>query len=119
MGGIRKSSWKKGTSPIKAKGVKNKKTILKESLGLTNWNKLVSFIEHEGAEKMVEELQKLTGTSFSIAFQSITEFIKPKLSRKEHISDQGPLTEVNFRDLPADLRKQVLEHIRRNTKPAD
>ncbi len=82
-GGLRSTSWKSGTQPVKLKGTKHKKTLLKEAVGLKNWEGLKHYIETEGAEKLVDELQKLTGRDYVIAFQSMTEFVKPKLARQE------------------------------------
>lgn len=82
-GGIRSTSWKSGTQPVKQKGTKHKKTLLKESVGLKNWEGLKQYIETEGAERLVSELKNLKGRDYVIAFQSMTEFVKPKLARQE------------------------------------
>jgi hypothetical protein len=68
-GGRKKSTWPKGKKPPvqRPKGSKNKKTLLKESLGLKNWDKLVSFVNNEAAEKLVDEIYKLNGKDYIYA----------------------------------------------------
>lgn len=97
-GGKRSTTWKKGETPVKQKGMKSKKTLIKEALGLENWEGLVKYIETEGATKLVEEMGKLTGDKFAAAFRGMAEFVKPKLQHIDakikanlHLSDQ-PIT---------------------------
>jgi hypothetical protein len=80
-GGRTSGTWNKGENPKMQKGTKQKRTLLKESLGLTNWGKLKSFIENEGAEKLVDELQHLKGKDYILAYSSLAEFIRPKQQR--------------------------------------
>jgi len=80
-GGIRSTSFKKGSNPIKAKGTKHRKTRLKEAIGLQNWDALTKFIEGDGAGKLVKEMKKLTGRNYVIAYGTLAEFVKPKLAR--------------------------------------
>lgn len=86
-GGRRKTTWTKGTNPVKKKGTKARKTILKESLGLKGWDKLNSFLQHEGAEKMVNTMAKLSEKEFAWAYGQMLEFIRPKLTRTTHVGD--------------------------------
>lgn len=95
MGGKRSTSWQKGEAPVKQPGTKNKHTLLKESLGLSNWAKLKSFIENEGAEKMVDEMMKLKGRDFVIAMTQFTEFVKPKLQRSTVTGDPDAPVQVS------------------------
>ena len=76
-----KTSFKKGESPPKQKGMKNKTTIVKESLGLNRWQDMVNYVNGEGVEKYIQEMNKLTGRNYIIAYTSITEYIRPKLNR--------------------------------------
>ena len=69
--------------------------MVKERLGLTGWEKLCDYILNDGAKKYVTEMQKLKGKDFHVAYNALTEFVKPKLSRQEmnvkgniHITDQ-------------------------------
>lgn len=82
-GGIRSTSFKKGQNPICKKGTKHRKTKVKEAMGLTGWEKLCNYILNEGADKYVEEMQKLKGKDFHTAYNALTEFVKPKLTRQE------------------------------------
>lgn len=80
-GGKTSTTWKKGQNPTMPKGTKQKKTVLKESIGLKNWDQLKSFIEKEGAEKLVTEISKLNGKDYVIAYGMLAEYVKPKLNR--------------------------------------
>lgn len=82
-GGKRSTTWTADNHPTMKKGAKHKRTVVKESIGLKNWEGLKQYIETEGAEKLVDELKKLNGRDYVIAFQSMTEFVKPKLARQE------------------------------------
>jgi len=82
-GGRRSTAWKPGENPIMKKGTKHKKTRLKEKLGLQNWEGLVTYIETEGATKLVEELKKLKAKDYVTAMNGLSEFVKPKLARTE------------------------------------
>jgi hypothetical protein len=79
------ATWKKGEKPPvkRPKGSKNKRTLVKESIGLQDWEGLEQFIKKEGATKFIKEMKKLTGKSYTIAFNAISEFVKPKLARTE------------------------------------
>lgn len=96
-GGKRTTTWKKGQKPPvkKPKGAKNKRTILKEALGLKNWDQLKGFIESNGIEKCVKEIGKLRGASYVYAFIALTEFVKPKLNRTEVTGDPDKPVQVN------------------------
>jgi hypothetical protein len=92
-GGKRSTTWKKGENPTRQPGQKSKSTLLKESLGLANWDKLTSYIENEGSEKLVDEMDKLSGKDFINAYSSLAEFVKPKLNRTTLVGDKDkPLT---------------------------
>lgn len=102
QGGRRSTTWPKGKKPPvkRKKGSKNKRTLVKEALGLKGWEQLKGFVEGEGAEKMVREMKKLKGKSFVHAMQSVAEYVKPKLSRvdakvKADITDLSKL-DVTF-----------------------
>jgi hypothetical protein len=82
-GGTRSTTWKMGEQPVKKKGAKAKRTLIKEAIGLKNWEGFKSYLENEGATKLVEEMGKLKGRDYVMAFQAMTEFVKPKLARQE------------------------------------
>lgn len=77
--GASSTSFTSATAP-KGKS-KEAKTKIKEALGLTGWERLCNYILTEGAEKYVEEMMKLKGKDFHIAYNSLTEYVKPKLNR--------------------------------------
>lgn len=94
------------------KGTKQKKTVLKESLGLTNWSKLRSFVENEGAEKLVTEMLNLNGKDFINAYTSLAEFVKPKLQRTTLLGDPSlPLvtTNVDYSKLSPEVLEQIAD----------
>lgn len=102
QGGRRSTTWPKGKKPPvkRKKGSKNKRTLVKEALGLTGWDALKKFVEGDGADKMVREMKKLKGKSYVQALQGIAEYVKPKLSRvdakvKADITDLSKL-DVTF-----------------------
>jgi hypothetical protein len=85
MPGKTSATWPKGKKPPvqKPKGAKAKKTLIKEAIGLQNWDGLVEFMEKEGATKMMKEMKKLTGKSYTMAYNAMSEYVKPKLARQE------------------------------------
>ena len=89
------ATWPKGQKPPvqKPKGAKAKKTLLKESLGLSGWSRLKSFVENEGADKLVEEMSKLKGKDYTTALAAFTEYVKPKLTRTD-LEVSGGITET-------------------------
>lgn len=117
-GGRTSTTWKKGQNPVKKPGQKHKRTILKESLGFNNWDRLVSFVNHEGAEKLVDEIMNLKGKDFVFAMAQITEFVKPKLQRTTvEGNPQKPFTFLALMDgLPIEIRKTLLLHMREKVK---
>jgi hypothetical protein len=108
-GGIKKSTWKKGEKPPvqRPKGSKNKRTLIKEAIGIKNWNELTSFVENNGIEKCVKELTKLKGRSYVYAFMALTEFVKPKLARTELVGDPDKPIQVEH-----DLTKLSKDELR-------
>jgi hypothetical protein len=95
-GGRRSSTWPKGEKPkyVRQKGSKNKKTLVKEALGLTGWDALKEFIEGKGAEKLIVEMKKLNGKTYVNAMQAMSEYVKPKLRRV----DGNLNTNISFKD---------------------
>jgi hypothetical protein len=96
-GGKRSSTWEKGKKPPvkRPKGSKNKRTILKEAIGLKNWDQLKGFVETHGLEKCIKELSKMKAGSYVYAFLALTEFVKPKLARTEVAGDPDQPVQVN------------------------
>lgn len=91
-GGKRSTSFTSETAPKGKGGAKHDSTKVKESLGLTGWERLCDYILKDGADKYVEEMQKLKGKDFHIAYNSLTEYVKPKLNRTTLSNDpENPL----------------------------
>lgn len=67
----------------RTKQSKNKATIVKEKVGLKNWEGLVAYIETDGATKLIREMKKLKARDYVIAVNGLAEFVKPKLARTE------------------------------------
>ncbi len=88
-GGRTKGTWPKGQKPPvkKPKGAKNKRTLLRQAIGIDNWSQLQSFIETHGIKRCIQEIQKLSGKDFVNSFTQLTEFVKPKLQRTEQKFD--------------------------------
>ena len=87
------------------KGSRNKKTIVKQAIGIDNWTELSGFIEGAGIKRYVQEMNKMTGKDFTTAFSSLAEFVKPKLSRAEHTSK---VENINYN---VDLNKSEIDEI--------
>lgn len=76
------------------KAVKNKKTILKEAIGISGWDRLQQYILTEGSEKMLKEMNSLKGGSYGFAFREMAEYFKPKLARTEITGEGGEPIQV-------------------------
>lgn len=115
-GGRTSGTWKKGQNPVKKKGTRHKRTVLKESIGLSNWAKLKSFIENEGAEKLVSEMQGLSGKEFINAYSSLAEYVKPKLQRTTLAGDpDNPIaSKLDVTKLPTDVLEALLNALDMN-----
>lgn len=75
------TTWKAGQNPVKKKGQRHRRTLLKESIGLKNWAKLESFIKNEGAQRLVLAMTKLPDKDFIVAYHALAEYVVPKLQR--------------------------------------
>jgi hypothetical protein len=90
------TSFKKGERRVlRPKGLKETSTLVKESLGLTGWERMCQYIKNEGADKYIETLHELSGKEFVIAYNAMTEFVKPKLARTEIAGDKENPIEVS------------------------
>jgi len=82
------TSWTKETAP-KGKGArKNKKTIIKEAIGLSGWERLEDFLLNEGADKLCDNILQLKPKEYVMAYEKLSEFIKPKLSRATVVGEK-------------------------------
>lgn len=115
-GGRRTSTWGPGTNPTRQKGQKSSNTKLKESLGLTNWERLSSFIQREGAEMLVDKMLQLKPKDYVTAYASLAEYIKPKLQRTTLESDPAaPIAIANL----SNLSFEELYQLKYGCKPTD
>ena len=72
----------------KARGVQQQKLPdLRKDLNVSNWNKLKDFINNEGIEKFVEEMQQLDGREYIAAYLGIVPFVKGKIANKTEDRD--------------------------------
>ena len=62
---------------------KKDKTLLKESVGLENWEALSAFVLGAGATKAITEIATLDSKDYLTAYLSLAEYFKAKLSRME------------------------------------
>lgn len=89
----------------KKKGSKHRTTVIKNRLHLDSWKNLAAFIEGPGLKRYIKELDALSGKDYTTAFNTIAEYVKPKLSRQEHT---GQIQSVNYN---VDLTKKEIEEI--------
>jgi hypothetical protein len=65
-----------GNTKGKPKGAVSQKTKF--------FNEMADWFTQEGAERFIEEMKKLKGQQYVMAYSNALEFFKPKLSRAEH-----------------------------------
>jgi hypothetical protein len=89
------TSFKPGTRPTgRAKGTKNKKTELRESIGVDNWQQVEHYLTTEGAAKLIDSLRELRPGQYVYAYTALLEYFRPKLSRQQLSAE--PDTEVTI-----------------------
>jgi hypothetical protein len=89
----------------KKKGSKNKATLLREQLKISSWAELSAFMEKEGLKRFVQEMNDLKGKDFVTAYNTLLEYVKPKLTRTEH---QGQIQSIQYN---VDLTKEEIKEI--------
>lgn len=78
------TSFKPGERPTgRRPGSKNKRTILREAIGLTTWEQIETFLTTEGAEKLIESMRELKPGQYVYAYTGLLEYFRPKLSRQQ------------------------------------
>lgn len=77
----------------KPPGAKNKKTLIKESVGLESWESLEKYITEIGIAKFLDELKKLKGRAYVVSHLEALEYFKAKLGRTEITLDFDSMTE--------------------------
>jgi hypothetical protein len=64
-------------------GAKSNKTKIKQSIGIDNWQALSNYVQNDGIDKLLNELQQLEGKEYVTAHMAILEYFKPKMQRVE------------------------------------
>jgi hypothetical protein len=76
----------------KPKGAKNKRTVLKENIGIDNWQSLEHYLNSNGLDRLINELNTLTGKDFIQCYTKLLEYFKPKQrALNANISNVEPL----------------------------
>ena len=71
------------------KGAKNKRTMLRESVGVDNWQAIETYLTTEGAAKLIDSLRDLRPNQYVIAYTGLLEYFRPKLSRQQLSAESG------------------------------
>lgn len=80
------TSFKPGERPTgRAKGTKNKSTVLKQTIGINTWQQLEAYLITEGAARLIQSLEELDSVQYVKAYVALMEYFKPKLARHGHI----------------------------------
>jgi hypothetical protein len=110
--------------PGRPKGKRNARTEVKELLGLDSPDRLRTldwFIRSVGVERLIKQMNKLTGFKYVQAWQLCAEYVLPKLSRAEvkhdHSTDQT--LQSMFAAATIEQKLKLLELIRSISKPAE
>jgi hypothetical protein len=78
------TSFQPGTRPTgRAKGTKNKRTQLRESIGADNWQSIEQYLTTEGAAHLIECMRELRPGQYVYAYTALLEYFRPKLSRQQ------------------------------------
>lgn len=86
------TSFTKHTAPKGKGAAKHIKTRIKEAIGLDSWQNLCEFVKADGAKKLKDEMNKLKGKDYVIAYTTLLEFVKPKLQRVSHDGESQTIT---------------------------
>ena len=79
---ISTTSFTKGNKG-KPPGTKHRRTVVKDKLGLSSWEKMTEYILTDGINKYIHELSTLRGKDYIVCFDQILEYVKPKLTRSQ------------------------------------
>lgn len=104
------TSFKKGDKrPRKPVGTKDKKTLLKEKVGLSTWEKMAGWLVEEGMERYKQEMESLEGKDFIYAHTTLMEYFKPKLNRTTLEGGGKPIEIINLSKLSNDELRKLAE----------
>jgi hypothetical protein len=62
------------------------------------WNELKEFMTNDGAQRYMDELQKLSGKDYINSFSQLLEYFQPKLVRSEIKAEVKDTTIVDLPD---------------------
>jgi hypothetical protein len=78
------TSFTPGNRPAgRGKGTKNKRTELREAIGINSWQQIEHYLTTEGAEKLISSMKELRPGQFVYAYTGLLEYFRPKLSRQQ------------------------------------
>jgi hypothetical protein len=81
---VNQTSFTPGKRPAgRGKGTKNKRTELRESIGINTWDQIEDYLVNEGAEKLISSMRELRPGQFVYAYTGLLEYFRPKLSRQQ------------------------------------
>lgn len=84
------TSFGPGSRPTgRAKGTKNKRTQLREAIGMESWQAIETYLTTEGAGKLIDSMRELRPNQYVIAYTGLLEYFRPKLSRQQLAADGG------------------------------
>lgn len=84
------TSFGPGSRPTgRAKGTKNKRTQLREAIGMESWQAIETYLTTEGAGKLIDSMRELRPNQYVIAYTGLLEYFRPKLSRQQIAADGG------------------------------
>lgn len=108
-GGKRTTSFTKATAPKKKKGTKNRRTVVKQAIGIENWNQLQNWLETTGIQKATKELHKLKGRAYIMAYEALLEYVKPKLQRTTLVGDpKQPISTIDLSSFTFEQLKELI-----------
>lgn len=84
------TSFGPGSRPTgRAKGTKNKRTQLREAIGMESWQAIETYLTTEGAGKLIDSMRELRPNQYVIAYTGLLEYFRPKLSRQQLAAEGG------------------------------
>jgi hypothetical protein len=87
--GANNTSFKVGNTG-KPRGAKALKTKIKENIGVQSWQSLSDYVLSDGVDRLLQEMQQLSGKEYVSAHMAMLEYFKPKLQRLEsNITNQN------------------------------
>lgn len=73
------------------KGAKNRRTELREAVGIESWQAIETYLTTEGAAKLIESMRELRPNQYVMAYTGLLEYFRPKLSRQQLAAEGGEI----------------------------